>query len=971
MRCRVPVVLCGLFVLLCILAAGNTVYGQGIGDFRVFNYSIGFGNDNYKWRGYAFTVSREVVVTHLWGGGGPNASGGFQGGIYGASWTGGSMGSGDPRLDTLLRSVVFDHDRDTGDPPEEERVELSSPVTLYPGQAYFIAQGRVSTGAGVHYRAMSLDYENLLIGSPIFDQWWPQGNWAYQPGGSGTAEDAVGRTADMLTPVRILMGLGYETEVEAPAFAPGGGTGDAISTGPSTAVLEGLLADTGAAEPNDATTVYFEYSTDPDLAGATLLPASPHTFAGPGTDILFSREIIDLSGGITYYYRAVAINEAGRTNADIEIFEHGGVNFARTVTASWGPGGKVTPEIRGVEIGDATTFTVMPDDGNQVSPTVGGTSPTGSWDGSAYTTGAITEDGTVVFGFVSPPSVSSTAAVSDITAGSATSGGHVSCDGGADVTARGLVWSTSSMPTLQSHPEGNVSDDGGTGEGGFVSNMTGLDADTTYYARAYAANRAGAGYGPQVAFTTDGVFHTLTYTAGANGSIDGATDQAVAHGDDGTEVAAVPNSGYRFTRWSDGVTTAARVDANVTEDVTVEASFSRRIVRRTISTSVDPAGAGTVEGSGTFRDNAPVRLEAVPASGYAFIGWLEDGDYVETDPVYRFYARSNRQLIAVFDEVLPLPYESRVIDPDSGGMLNVPGMIELLIPPFAVPGPVELGVSARYADPEEWRMGSPVGGLVFEVRARQIVDTGEPVDLEAFDEPVTVTLSYREEGDPERIFVHDYHDTLDTWIPIPTAVDKHRGQVVARLDRPAELLMGTRDTFADIDGHWAEGYVLFLSEVHPVDDDRGTTFRPDDTLSREQFTRLLVDLSGRSPQPARRIDVLFDDAGDISGWARSHVEAAVLGGLVPGDGGAPFRPHAAVTRAEVAVMISRALGLAPLARDPQFEDAGKIPCWAAGHVAALSGLDIVVGMPGNLFDPHREATRAEAAAFLSRYLEHR
>ncbi len=974
MRCRVTVLLCSLFVLLFVLAAGNTAHGQGTGDFRVFNYSIGFGNNNYEWRGYAFTVSREVVVTHLWGGGGPNAAGGFQGGIYEASWTGGSMGSGDPQLDTLLRSVVFDHLRDTGDPPEEERVELSSPVTLYPGQTYFIAQGRVSTGMGIHYRAMSLDHENLVIGSPILDQWWPQGNAAYQPGGSGTAEDAVGRTAEMTTPVRILMGLGYETDVAAPAFAAGGGTGDATSTGSSTAVLEGLLTDPGAAERTDATTLYFEYSTDSELSGATLVPASPHTITGPGRDILFSREITGLSNGITYYYRVVAINEAGRTSGDIESFEHDGVTFARTVTASWGPGGTVTTEIRGVEVGDTTTFTVMPDDGNQVSPAVGGTSPAGSWDGNAYTTGEITEDGTVVFGFIAPPSVSSTAAVSNITGSSATSGGDVSSDGGADVTARGLVWSTSSMPTLQSHPGGDFSDDGGSGTGAFESNMADLDADTTYHVRAYAANSAGAGYGPQVTFNTDAVFHTLTYTADPNGSIDGVMGQTVAHGDDGTEVAAVPNSGYRFTQWSDGVTTAARVDSNVTEDVTVEAYFSRLIARRTISTSVEPVGAGTVKGSGTFRDNSLVRLEAVPASGYEFIGWLERGDHVETDPVYTFHASSNRQLVAVFGEVLPLPYESTVIDPDAGGVLSVPGMIDLLLPPLPVPGIVELGVSARYAEPEGWQMHAPVDGLVFEVRARHFVDAGEPVDLAGFDEPVTVTLNYQEELDPmdaERILVHYYHGKLDTWIPIPTAVDTERQQVVAQVDRPADLLMGTRDTFTDISGHWAERYVLSLSEVIALDDYPDTTFRPDDTLSREQFTRMLVDLSGRSPQPARRIDVLFDDVGDISGWARSHVEAAVLDGLVSGDGNDAFRPHAAVTRAEVAVMVSRALGLAPLGGGPRFVDAGQIPDWAAGHVAALCDLDIVMGMPGNLFAPHRETTRAEAAAFLSRYLEER
>ncbi|MBW7864840.1 MAG: hypothetical protein H3C30_10565, partial [Candidatus Hydrogenedentes bacterium] len=58
--------------------------------------------------------------------------------------------------------------------------------------------------------------------------------------------------------------------------------------------------------------------------------------------------------------------------------------------------------------------------------------------------------------------------------------------------------------------------------------------------------------------------HTLTYTAGANGSITGTTPQTVNHGADGTEVTATPDTGYHFVQWSDGVLTAARTDLNVT-----------------------------------------------------------------------------------------------------------------------------------------------------------------------------------------------------------------------------------------------------------------------------------------------------------------------------------------------------------------------------------------------------------------------
>jgi len=75
-------------------------------------------------------------------------------------------------------------------------------------------------------------------------------------------------------------------------------------------------------------------------------------------------------------------------------------------------------------------------------------------------------------------------------------------------------------------------------------------------------------------FASGGGSWTLTYNAGSGGSISGATPQTVASGADGSEVTAVPNAGYRFVRWSDGVMTASRTDTNVTADINVTAVFA-------------------------------------------------------------------------------------------------------------------------------------------------------------------------------------------------------------------------------------------------------------------------------------------------------------------------------------------------------------------------------------------------------------
>ncbi|MDY6327298.1 MAG: FISUMP domain-containing protein, partial [Bacteroidales bacterium] len=95
----------------------------------------------------------------------------------------------------------------------------------------------------------------------------------------------------------------------------------------------------------------------------------------------------------------------------------------------------------------------------------------------------------------------STAAVSNITDTSATCGGNVTSDGGDNVIARGVCWSTSSNPTVN---DSHTTDSSGMGS--FTSNITGLTASTTYYVRAYATNSEGTAYGNEVTFVTSGAY---------------------------------------------------------------------------------------------------------------------------------------------------------------------------------------------------------------------------------------------------------------------------------------------------------------------------------------------------------------------------------------------------------------------------------------------------------------------------------
>ena len=101
-----------------------------------------------------------------------------------------------------------------------------------------------------------------------------------------------------------------------------------------------------------------------------------------------------------------------------------------------------------------------------------------------------------------------TAAATAISGTTAISGGNISSDGGAAISARGVCWNTSTGPTITN----NKTTDG-TGTGNFASSVTGLTGTTIYYIRAYATNNAGTAYGNEVSFTTGASLATVITTA--------------------------------------------------------------------------------------------------------------------------------------------------------------------------------------------------------------------------------------------------------------------------------------------------------------------------------------------------------------------------------------------------------------------------------------------------------------------------
>jgi len=225
-------------------------------------------------------------------------------------------------------------------------------------------------------------------------------------------------------------------------------------------------------------------------------------------------------------------------------------------------------------------------------------------------------------------------------------------------------------------------------------------------------------------------------------------------------------------------------------------------------------------------------------------------------------------------------------------------------------------------------------------------------------------------------------DGLRVGLPLPVRVENAQTYVPKEF---VDALLAASRTFVDVRGGWAEGYITRLVGLGVVNGFGDGTFRPDATLTRSAFIKMLVASLELSPRPG--------DTGGFSDTAASwvvgqgYLGAAVAAGIVgPQDyPGGRLDPEGNITREEIAVMVVRAMGLDEAARERTvtieagratlggrvFSDAGT---WQhPGYVAMAVDESVVKGFQESdgtyTFRSVASATRAQAAAMISGMLD--
>lgn len=178
-----------------------------------------------------------------------------------------------------------------------------------------------------------------------------------------------------------------------------------------------------------------------------------------------------------------------------------------------------------------------------------------------------------------------------------------------------------------------------------------------------------------------------------------------------------------------------------------------------------------------------------------------------------------------------------------------------------------------------------------------------------------------------------------------------------------------RDIFDDTDSvPWARESIIKLAEAGIVSGKGGFKFSPNDNVKREEFVKII---SLAFLNDADSAAITFDDV-KADDWFFPYVSKAFGSGVITGYGASKFGTGDYITRQDLCVMAYKAKLMSDKSFEFKYKESDEMPFgdresvsdYAYSAVKTLWQNGIINGRSAEIFDPHGNATRAEAAKII-------
>ena len=181
----------------------------------------------------------------------------------------------------------------------------------------------------------------------------------------------------------------------------------------------------------------------------------------------------------------------------------------------------------------------------------------------------------------------------------------------------------------------------------------------------------------------------------------------------------------------------------------------------------------------------------------------------------------------------------------------------------------------------------------------------------------------------------------------------------------------TSALFKDVkETDWFYEYVMYVAENGLMNGVSEDEFAPNNTLTRAMLVTVLYRNDG---EPAMNKSIPFSDV-DMSAYYADAVLWAKQNGIVNGITEIEFAPNSNITREQIATIIYRyaqykGMETVTMEENLHFADADEISEYAVSAMNWAVGTGLLKGKTTTTLNPKDNATRAEIAAILQRFIE--